>query len=189
MLIFSTTWILPVAGLLAQAPFESNAAKRTFLALVRWIGSPIASLSSILWNIRTSAKCAFLVEMSIPYDSFPDESSAYAEIRDSFYILNIMNQYTVDQKMDKLAGERLVRIAVFSDDIKLPDGKKSLAQVRREVAASLREGRRRGIVPIYVSLLWFCSSLAITIVNAFGKVGENYQAHDLAMGERTVLQE
>ncbi|KAI9782874.1 MAG: hypothetical protein M1816_001655 [Peltula sp. TS41687] len=177
-----TTWILPLAGLLAQAPFESNAAKRTFLALVRWVGSPIASLSSTLWNVRTSGKLALMVEMSIPYGSFPDEHSAYSEIRDSFYILNIMNQYTLDQRMDKVAGERLLRVVLFSNDLKLPGRMKSLAQLRREVAASLREGRRRGIVPVYVSLLWFISSLAISIVNAFANIGKNTTAHDLALG-------
>lgn len=177
-----TTWILPLAGLLAQAPFESNATRRTFLALVRWVGSPIASLSSTLWNIRTTAKCALMVEMSIPYDSYPDEDSTYAEIRDSFYILNIMNQYTIEPEMDPVAGERLIRIVLFSNDIKLPGRKQSLAQLRRETAASLREGRRRGIVPVYISLLWFISSLAITIINAFAKLGQNTQAHDLAMG-------
>lgn len=44
-----TTWILPVIGTLLQAPFESNSTRRTLLALARWVGSPIASLSYVLW--------------------------------------------------------------------------------------------------------------------------------------------
>src|SRR4051812_1186871 len=53
-----TTWILPVLGTLLQAPFESNAFWRTVKAIGRWVGSPIASLAYILWNIEVSGKCA-----------------------------------------------------------------------------------------------------------------------------------
>ncbi len=53
-----TTWILPILGTLLQAPFESNAFWRTVKAIDRWFGSPMASLSYILWNIEVSGKCA-----------------------------------------------------------------------------------------------------------------------------------
>ena|SRR5690242_4647207 len=53
-----TTWILPILGTLLQAPFESNAFWRTIKACNRWIGSPISSLASILWDIGISGKCA-----------------------------------------------------------------------------------------------------------------------------------
>jgi hypothetical protein len=53
-----TTWILPIIGILLQAPFESNAFYRTLKAINRWIGSPMASLAYILWNIEVSGKCA-----------------------------------------------------------------------------------------------------------------------------------
>ena len=177
-----TTWILPIISIIAQAPFESNAKRRTFLAVVRWIGSPIASLSAILWNIKASAKCAMLVDMSVPYDSFPAEGSTFAHVRDSFYILEVMNQFSIDPNVDAIVGERLLRIALFSNDITLPEKGSSLIQKRQALAVSLREGRRRGIVAVYVSLLWFLSSLAISIVDAFGSLGENVQAHDLALG-------
>ena len=55
-----TTWILPVIGMLLQAPFESNAFWRTMLAIVRWVGSPMASLSYILGNVRGSGKVALM---------------------------------------------------------------------------------------------------------------------------------
>lgn len=55
-----TTWILPIIGILLQAPFESNAFWRTVLAIARWVGSPMASLAYILWNIKVSAKCALM---------------------------------------------------------------------------------------------------------------------------------
>lgn len=55
-----TTWVLPVIGILLQAPFESNAWWRTCLAIVRWCGSPIVTLSYILWNISVTGKCALM---------------------------------------------------------------------------------------------------------------------------------
>jgi hypothetical protein len=53
-----TTWILPILGTLLQAPFESNAFWRTVKACNRWIGSPLSSLTVILWDIGISGKCA-----------------------------------------------------------------------------------------------------------------------------------
>jgi hypothetical protein len=55
---FITTWVLPIIGTLLQAPFESNAFWRTVKASCRWLGSPMASLSYILWNIEVSGNCA-----------------------------------------------------------------------------------------------------------------------------------
>jgi hypothetical protein len=53
-----TTWVLPILGTLLQAPFESNVFWRTVKAINRWIGSPISSLASILWDIEISGRCA-----------------------------------------------------------------------------------------------------------------------------------
>jgi hypothetical protein len=55
---FITTWVLPIIGVLLQAPFESNAFWRTVKAIGRWVGSPMTSLAYILWNIEVSGKCA-----------------------------------------------------------------------------------------------------------------------------------
>lgn len=55
-----TTWILPVIGMLLQAPFQSNAFWDTCFAIARWVGSPMASLAYILWNIKVSGKCAVM---------------------------------------------------------------------------------------------------------------------------------
>ena len=58
-----STWVLPLIGLLLQAPYESNAFFRTLYAMARWVGSPIASLSYMFWAIKISAKCALMVDM------------------------------------------------------------------------------------------------------------------------------
>lgn len=95
-----TTWVLPVIGLLLQAPYESNEFWRTLRALARWLGNPIASLSYTLWNIKVTSKCALMVDMATKYENIPglyDEEapgqrSQFAQIRDSMYILSVMNQ-------------------------------------------------------------------------------------------------
>lgn len=144
-----TTWILPVVGTLLQAPFESNATKRTFLALARWIGSPIASLSYVLWNIKVSAKAALMVDMAVKYDETPDRKTDFGSMRDSMYLLLVMNQYTLkpDVVQKKKEAECLLRIALFSRDLRLTDTDKSLRVMRRILARELREMRRRGAVP------------------------------------------
>ena len=87
-----TTWVLPVIGLMLQAPFESNEFWRTLWALARWTGSPVASLSYILWSIKVTSKCALMVDMATSYDEIPGPGSQFAQIRDSLYILSVMNQ-------------------------------------------------------------------------------------------------
>lgn len=95
-----TTWVLPVIGLLLQAPYESNEFWRTLRALARWLGNPVASLSYTLWNIKITSKCALMVDMATNYEHIPglyDEEapgqlSQFAQIRDSMYILSVMNQ-------------------------------------------------------------------------------------------------
>ena len=87
-----TTWVLPIIGMLVQAPFESNRAWQTILALCRWSGNPIAALSYILWNIKVTGKCALMVDMATRYDEYPDQDSDFSRMRDSLFILCIMNQ-------------------------------------------------------------------------------------------------
>ncbi|KAI9747892.1 MAG: hypothetical protein M1815_003801 [Lichina confinis] len=179
-----STWVLPMIGLILQAPFESNAKMRTFFATIRWLGSPVAALFHMLWNIKITAKCATMVDMSVPYDSFPGEESDFAQMRDSLGILSVMNQYTVDPKLDSSAAEKLVRVALFSNEVRMTDGGPTLAQRRRDLAANVREGRRRGIIPVFVTLMWFIFSLVISLADAFedDNLGNNTLAHDLAIG-------
>lgn len=179
-----TTWILPVIGTLLQAPFESNAFKRTLLAITRWVGSPIVSLSYVLWNIKVSAKGALMVDMAVPYDQVPHRKTDFGSMRDSIYLLLAMNQYTLKSTamLRPKEAEGLLRIVLFSKDLKLTDTDKTLRQMRRILARELREMRRRGAVPVFVSTMWFLFAFALSIQAAFGVVGENRTAHDLALG-------
>jgi hypothetical protein len=143
-----TTWILPVIGTLLQAPFESNATSRTFLAITRWVGSPIASLSYVLWNIKVSAKAALMVDMAVKYNETPDRKMNFGSMRDSMYLLVVMNQYTLRPKaLQEKEAEGLLRVVLFSKDLVLTDTDQTLRQVRRKLAREIREMRRRGAVP------------------------------------------
>ncbi|KAL2222353.1 hypothetical protein M432DRAFT_588227 [Thermoascus aurantiacus ATCC 26904] len=178
-----TTWLLPILGMLLQAPFESNAFRRTVLAITRWVGSPMASLSYVLWNIKVSGKCALMVDMALPYDdNIPGRHSNWASMRDSFYILTTMNQYQIRPRIStKKEAEGLLRIVLFSKDLRLLKDK-TLLQKRARLAEQLRAGRKRGVVPIYISTWWFLFALALSIQSAFGDLGHNTTAHDLALG-------
>lgn len=157
-----TTWILPVIGTLLQAPFESNSFKRTVLAITRWVGSPIASLSYVLWNIKVNAKAALMVDMAVKYDQTPERKTDFGSMRDSMYLLLAMNQYTMKPTaaLREKEAEGLLRIVLFSKDLKLTDTDKTLRQMRRILARELREMRRRGAVPGKSFLSCIRSSLA-----------------------------
>ena len=162
-----STWILPITGILLQAPFESNEISKTIYAIARWLGSPIASLSYILWNVKVTSKCALLVDMSTVFEEVPDnEDSQFAQIRDSLYILSVMNQYTIKPRMPTIEAEKLLRIALFSDTLQLEAVEyetRNLVQRRRQLARLIREERRKGAVPVFISLMWFLFSLAISL--------------------------
>ena len=167
-----TTWVLPTIGILLQAPFESNKFRQTLLAITRWVGSPIASLSYVLWNIKVSAKAALMVDMSVQYDEPPDSelpdctidctidctddhtnhrTTYFGSMRDSMYLLLVLNQYTLNPKvMSKdhhKEAECLLRIMLFSKELILTDADKTLHEMRRILAQEVRETRRRGTVP------------------------------------------
>ncbi|MCJ1462103.1 hypothetical protein MMC07_000703 [Pseudocyphellaria aurata] len=182
-----TTWVLPVIGLLLQAPYESNEFRKTLYALVRWLGSPIASLSYILWNIEVIGTCALLADMSTIYSinfaklqlEDPQGAQDILDMRDSLYILTVMNQYTIESLIDPKHAIALLRVALFAD---IKTRTLNLKERRRKLAVTFREGRKRGDVPAFITLMWFLFSLAISIQAAFSSVGDNYTAHDLALG-------
>jgi hypothetical protein len=158
-----TTWVFPIIGILLQAPFESNNTTGMVFALLRWLGSPIGSFSYIFWNIKVSGRAALMVDMATRYREYPSKDSDFSGIRDSFYILSVMNQYTINPKMRKAAkaAEKLLRIALFDESLKV-DGLE-LVKLREHTASSLRKSRKRGVVAVFISMGWFLFSLAISI--------------------------
>jgi hypothetical protein len=160
------TWVFPIIGILLQAPFESNNTKGTLFSLLRWLGSPISSLSYIFWNIKVSGRAALIVDMATPYNESPSKHSDFSGIRDSFYILTVMNQYTINPKMrtpahgPDVAG-KLLRTALFDEMLEVNEEK--LPVLRGRTASHLRESRKQGVVAVFISMGWFLFSLAISI--------------------------
>jgi hypothetical protein len=78
------TWIMPMLSLLVTAPFTAASGwKSVSMNILRWAGSPISSLSYILWNIKVTGKCALVVDMASAYKMVPKDGSHFSDVRDS----------------------------------------------------------------------------------------------------------
>ena len=174
-------------------------------------------MSYILWNIKVSSKCALMVDMATKYHEYPPEGSDFSFMRDSMYILCIMNQckcarcplvcpltlnpplsalrqlfLTEPDRTDSpkpslppIESERLLRLALFSNLMQLSgsnEPRDNIVSRRTELARSLREGRKKGVIPVFISFLWFVFALALSIELAFDDIGGNKTAHNLAIG-------
>ena len=93
-----------------QAPYESNEFWQTVWATARWVGGPVASLSYTLWNIKVTGKCALMVDMASVYDDIPPRDSEFGQMRDSLYILSVMNQcrHPPPEILAEIAGAQAV---------------------------------------------------------------------------------
>ena len=103
--------------------------------------------------------------MSVRYDeSVPGPNTDFSDIRDSFYILMNMNQYSMGYMAAfKKESEGLLRVALFSKALSLIDTTQSLREVRHELAEQMRSSRKKGAVPVFISTMWFLFSLCISI--------------------------
>lgn len=129
------------------------------------------------------------VDLAVPSNtnrqSLDPITSDFSQIRDSLYILASMNQFSFNSELNthRREAETLLRIALFSRGLRSPGTTDRFLPTRRtEVAERLRKFRKRGVVPVYISTMWFLFSLAISIQAAMGYLGSNSEAHDLALG-------
>ena len=82
-----------------------------------------------------------------------------------------------------IAAEKLLRIALFSDELPMTiESTKGLTEQRKKLAGTIRAFRKKGVIPVFVSTLWFLLALAISIQSSFGNRGINQAAHNLALG-------
>ena len=84
-----------------------------------------------------------------------------------------------------IEAERLLRLALFSNLLRLPEstgGNDDLMRLRTQLAQDLREGRKKGVIPVFVSFLWFVFALVLSVQLAFNSIGDNETAHNLAIG-------
>lgn len=165
--------VVPVIDFILPAQFESSQNFNSFLALARWIGNPIASMSYVLWNIKITGKCAMMVDMATTYDEFPKEDSQFAQMRDSLYIHESVQVQLAPEscihadwtcfadrisrdlvKQDDLiiAAEKLLRIFLFSDELPITT-EASLTDRRKKLTGTIRAFRKKGLFPVLVSTL------------------------------------
>ena len=74
-----------------------------------------------------------------------------------------------------VVAEKLLRIALFSDELPMIT-EASLTDRRKKIAGTIRAFRKKGVIPVFVSTLWFLLALAISIESAFGQRGSNEAA-------------
>ena len=92
---------------------------------------------------------------------------------------------SVEQTLPPVESEWLLRIVLFDDRLQLhgsTEERDSLVAQRRELARALREGRKKGVIPVFISFLWFVFALGLSIELAYDEIGGNSTAHNLAMG-------
>lgn len=125
-----------------------------------------------------------MVDMATRYEDYPPDDSDFSIMRDSFYILCIMNQYTPKHSLPPIEAERLLRLALFSNWLPLngSEDDASIVKRRTELAQNFREGRKKGVIPVFISFLWFVFALALSIQLAYSQIGGNETAHNLALG-------
>ena len=84
-----------------------------------------------------------------------------------------------------IESERLLRLVLFSNFLRLngsDDTRDSIVYRRTQLAKAMRDGRKKGVVPVFISFLWFVFALALSIELAFNDIGGNSVAHNLAIG-------
>ena len=92
---------------------------------------------------------------------------------------------SIKPSLPHVESECLLRLALFSNLLQLKDSddaRDNIVTRRTELARNLREGRKKGVIPIFISFLWFVFALALTIELAFDDIGGNETAHNLALG-------
>lgn len=92
---------------------------------------------------------------------------------------------SIEPTLPPIEAEWLLRIALFDDCLQLgrsSEKRDSLVAHRQELARALREGRKKGVIPVFISFLWFVFALGLSIELAYDDIGGNQTAHNLAMG-------
>ena len=95
--------------------------------------------------------------------------------------VDLINQDLVKQEGTMIAAEKLLRIALFSDELPMTT-EVSLTDRRKKLAGTIRAFRKRGVIPVFVSTLWFLLALAISMQGAFGNPNTGRASLDLALG-------
>lgn len=177
---------------------------RTFGALLNWLGSPQTALTATLFNIHQMRIC---LHETLPSGGGVSGNDDLRPLKkDAYYVLSCIGQFQLlaldgqDRRFletliyglfnpmcDIIRGE-----GVHVDGVELqmmghqptPKARATqwTAELLKEMAFQLRMLRRRAVYPALLSILLFCIAYAVSLVQAFGAIGERTTAHSLAFG-------
>ena len=177
------TWVFPLS-ILFSLPFESssgNGSQGIFSVVSAWLGSPQTSLTAIIFNSDQTRLCH-------------QRSKARDRIwADAYYALSCFNQFELPtgNRNDKVVCEDFMKALVYGLFRPLKDGETDseenidieyTRQLLKALANQLRSLRRRGVVPMLLSLLAFLTTFIFSVVLAFSDVNGDLDVTPLTIG-------
>ncbi|KAK0642955.1 hypothetical protein B0T16DRAFT_437739 [Cercophora newfieldiana] len=182
-LIIATTWIFPLS-ILFCLPYDSlrrNKLWGTLGAVSNWLGSPPTAIASTIFNFDQIRKCHRLARHGIP--------------EDTYYVLSCFNQFALPMQgndRDSTLNNKFATALIYGLFRPLRDGPENHSpgnldieltkQLLAVLASNLRLLRRRGIVPMVLSLGTFLAAFVFSIYLAFGATGEGVDVTGLTLG-------
>ncbi|KAK4444733.1 hypothetical protein QBC34DRAFT_414560 [Podospora aff. communis PSN243] len=182
-----SNWVLPIIALLSGLPYDSGQgrrklqnAKRTMLALCNWLGSPQTALAATFFNIHQMRKALAAAKSS-------DNTNKQAE-KDAYYVLCCIGQFDLPQ--DKTCFVEALTYGLFKP-LRTPllleaehsrTARRLTAELLGAMAHQMRRSRRLGVWSTCASIFLFFVAYAVSVVLAFGDLGERTTTHSLAFG-------
>lgn len=201
-----SNWVLPIIALLAALPYDSGQGSgwwrnvgRTLLNLRNWLGSPQTALTATFFNIHQMQKCRAASRNATPYgfQSQEIEAGAYrAEAAraktlktDAYYVLCCIGQFELPSSNLDCFLETLIYglfkpvCNPFHNEAEHnTTAKRWTEELLRAMAHQMRRSRRLGVWATSASILLFFVAYAVSVVLAFGDLGERTTTHSLAFG-------
>jgi hypothetical protein len=183
-----SNWILPIIALLAALPYDSGQgghplrnALRTMSELVNWLGSPQTALTATFFNIHQMLKCLEAAKQTSGADQ--------ALQRDAYYVLCCVGQFELPADTDCFLDALTYGLfkPLHVDPASVPVEYNDIAtcwteELLRAMAHQMRRSRRRGVWSTFASIFLFFVAFAVSVVLAFGDLGERTTTHSLAFG-------
>ncbi|KAK4445168.1 hypothetical protein QBC34DRAFT_358660 [Podospora aff. communis PSN243] len=175
-LTITTTWIFPLA-ILFGLPYDSLHCKKfrkTVSALSNWLGSPQTAITSTIFNFDQIRKC--------------HRQSSNGTPEDTYYVLSCFNQFTLPTEGgDSQLNGRFAKTLIYGlfRPLRDPDDDADIQYTKQLLALlafQLRLLRRRGVVPMMLSLGTFLAAFVFSIYQAFGATGEGVDVTALTLG-------
>jgi hypothetical protein len=143
------------------------------VAISNWLGSPQTALGATLFNFRQIQRC----------HQEARRAGGDGPAHDTYFILSCLNQFDVPDNARR-ESLNVLMYGLFRPLCAGVDGSELdlLRDLQHDLAHALRMLRRRGVVPVALSLLTFLAAFVFSIVLAFYDLGENSTAHSLALG-------